>query len=260
MTAVRVVGIQADTVWHDPAANHARLAPRIAAAAGDGARLVLLPEMYACGFSMRTDITAEAPDGPSATFLVDQAAANGCWVGGTFPELTDGRERPTNTFLLAGPDGQQARYAKIHPFTYAGEDEHFAAGDTHVVIDVDGLRCALFVCYDLRFADEFWALATDVDCYLVPANWPEARREHWMSLLVARAIENQAWVVGVNRVGFGRRLDGSPLSYSGDSLVVDPLGEVVARGGTTEANVAADVTSERVADVRSRFPFLQDRR
>jgi predicted amidohydrolase len=118
-----------------------------------------------------------------------------------------------------------------------------------------GLRLSLFVCYDLRFADEFWQLAPTTDVYLVPANWPEARRTHWMSLLQARAIENQAYVVGCNRVGMG-----GTLAYSGDSRIVDPLGELLATAANTESIVLADVSAAHVAAVRDRFRFLQDRR
>ena len=123
-----------------------------------------------------------------------------------------------------------------------------------MTINIDGIRTSLFVCYDLRFADEFWALAHDTDLYLVPANWPQSRREHWMSLLRARAIENQAWVVGVNRVGTGGNLD-----YVGDSRIIDPLGnETIAGNGP--GIILADVTAESVRATRERFPFLQDRR
>ena len=118
-----------------------------------------------------------------------------------------------------------------------------------------GLRVSLFVCYDLRFADEFWQLALDTDVYLVPANWPAKRRLHWQSLLQARAIENQAYVVGVNRVG-----DGGGLAYSGDSRIVDPLGELLVTAAETETILLADVSAARVADTRDHFRFLQDRR
>jgi predicted amidohydrolase len=157
--------------------------------------------------------------------------------------------------VLAAPDGTVHRYRKIHPFSYGGEHEVYDAGAEHVVVDVDGLRVALFVCYDLRFADEFWALAHDTDCYLVVANWPESRREHWRALLVARAIENQAYVVGANRVGNGGGLD-----YVGDSRIVDPLGEVLAEATGGEAVLIADVDPARVIEVRKKFPFLADRR
>jgi predicted amidohydrolase len=146
------------------------------------------------------------------------------------------------------------RYAKIHPFSYAHEHEHYAAGDRHVTVVVEGLRVTLFVCYDLRFADEFWACAEDTDVYLVPANWPEPRREHWRALLRARAIENQAYVVGVNRVGTVK----SAL-YVGDSAIIDPLGQTLAEGGPGETVLTSDVERVTVSAVRREFPFLVDR-
>jgi predicted amidohydrolase len=112
-----------------------------------------------------------------------------------------------------------------------------------------------FVCYDLRFADEFWQLAEATDVYLVPANWPEKRRLHWSTLLQARAIENQAYVVGVNRVG-----EGGGLMYSGDSRIVDPLGELLATASQTETILLADISATRVREVRDHFRFLPDRR
>ena len=144
----------------------------------------------------------------------------------------------------------------MHPFSFADEHLAYGAGDQTVTITVDGVRLSLFTCYDLRFADAFWRLANDTDVYLVPANWPESRRHHWRTLLRARAIENQAYVVGVNRVG-----EGNDLTYSGDSVVVDPMGESIAEGvDYTEGLVVADVDPEVVADVRDRFRFLPDRR
>jgi predicted amidohydrolase len=125
-----------------------------------------------------------------------------------------------------------------------------------VTVTIDGLRLSLFVCYDLRFANAFWDMAHDTDAYLVVANWPESRRSHWSALLRARAIENQAYVVGVNRVG-----EGGDLTYSGDTVIVDPSGEVVAAGTDhAECVVIADVDPARVAEVRDAFRFLPDRR
>lgn len=252
---MRLAAIQHDIAWEDPKANFAALAPRIAGAAGAGARLVVLTEMYATGFSMRTDVTAEPMGGPATTFLVEQATRHHVWTAGSVAERVDDSDRPFNTLILAAPDGAVHRYRKIHPFTYSGEHEHFRAGDRHVTVDVDGLRVTLFVCYDLRFADEFWATAAHTDVYLVPANWPDTRRLHWRTLLRARAIENQAYVVGVNRVGTGGR-----LRYIGDSTVVDPMGEVLASAAGGEAALLCEVDAATVAGTRERFPFLQDRR
>jgi predicted amidohydrolase len=254
---MKVAAVQHDIVWEDPPANFARLAPKIAAAADSGARLVVLTEMYATGFSMRTDRIAEPVDGRSTQFLVNQAAANGVWVCGSVPELAPRDDRPSNCLVLAAPDGAVHRYRKIHPFSYGGEHEKYAAGKERVTVDVEGVRCSLFVCYDLRFADEFWDLAPETDCYVVPANWPAPRRDHWRTLLRARAIENEAYVVGVNRVGSGGRLD-----YAGDSAVIGPFGEEVAEAepGTSEQVLIAEVDPEVVAATRAKFPFLADRR
>jgi predicted amidohydrolase len=250
-----VAGLQHDIVWEDPAANFAHLAPMIDKAVGHGARLVVLTEMFSTGFSMKTDRTAEARDGASVQFLVDQARRHDVWLCGSLPELGDGDPRPYNQLVVAAPDGTTHRYAKIHPFSYGREDAHFRAGDRFLTVDIDGVRCTFFVCYDLRFADEFWACARDTDCFVIPANWPAARREHWTTLLRARAIENQSYVVGVNRVGRGGKLE-----YAGDTMIVEPFGEVLAIGGDTETIVQADVDGARVAQVRAEYPFLPDRR
>ena len=252
---MKIATIQHDIVWEDKDANFERLAPMIHGAAAAGARLALLTETFSTGFSMDTGRTGEPEGGPSSSFLVQQAKEHDLWVGGSCPEFVeDGL--PFNTFVLAGPDGTVHRYRKIHPFTYGGEPTSFRAGSDLVTVEVEGLRVSLFVCYDLRFADEWWQLAADTDAYLVVANWPEARRTHWQSLTQARAIENQAYVVACNRVGTGD--DG--ISHVGDSRIIDPLGELLATGARTEALLVAEVDPQHVGAVRDRFRFLQDRR
>ena len=251
---MKVAVVQHDIVWEDRDANFAHLAPMVASAAATGARLVVLSETFSTGFSMRTDEIAEPEGGPSSRWLVEQSASHGVWVCGSCPEVAAGADRPRNTLVLAGPDGTVHRYRKIHRFAYGGEDRSFDAGADRVTVEVEGLRISLFVCYDLRFADDWWALASDTDAYVCVANWPEARRAHWSALLRARAIENQAYVIACNRVGSGGKLD-----YAGDSAIIDPLGELLATGSRTEALLVADVTAERVAEVRSSLPFLADR-
>ena len=260
MSALRIAALQHDIVWNDPAANFERLAPMIAGAVAGGAGLVLLTETFSVGFGFDDpDFSVEPTGGPSSQFLSEQAALHGVWIGGSCPEIHPDAppddQRPSNSFVLACPDGTQHRYRKIHPFSFAGEDRFVRPGTELVTVDVEGVRISMFVCYDLRFADEFWGLAADTDVYLVPANWPEARREHWMALLRARAIENQAYVVGANRVGTG-----GGIAYSGDSRIVDPLGEVLAAASRVETTVMADVSADHVASVRDRFRFLPDRR
>jgi predicted amidohydrolase len=256
---MRLAAVQHDIVWNDREANFRRLSPMVAAAAAGGARLVLLTETFSTGFAVDNPRLGEPEGGPSSQFLMEQAALHGVWVCGSCPEIpadTDPADhRPANSFVLAGPDGTVHRYQKIHPFTFGGEDAHFRAGTRLVQVTIDDVRITPFVCYDLRFADEFWGLATTTDLYLVPANWPEPRRFHWMSLLQARAIENQAYVVGCNRVG-----EGGGLKYVGDSRIVDPLGELLATGSQGETILFADIDPAQVASVRDRFRFLPDRR
>lgn len=255
MSSLRVAALQFDITWEDPERNFERLGPWIERAVVHGADLLVLPEMYACGFSMATERIAEPPDGPSVTFLRERASEHGLWIGGSVPVRWNEGAKPRNSFLLAGPGGELHRYDKIHPFTYAREHEHYGAGTELVTVEVRGVRLGLFVCYDLRFADEFWAMAPDTDAYLVVANWPEARRHHWTALAQARAIENQAYVVAVNRVG-----QGGKLRYTGDSRILDPRGGLVASASEQETLLVADIDPEVVATTRQEFPFLRDRR
>jgi predicted amidohydrolase len=251
---VKVAAIQHDIEWEDGAATRKRVTPLIAQAAAAGARPIALTEMYATGFSMRPDRIAEDEGGPNEQFLVDQARRHSCWLIGSIAQRSDDG-RPRNVAVLAAPDGTVHRYAKIHPFSYAGEHERYEAGSEFLTVDVEGVNVSVFVCYDLRFADEFWALAHDTDLYVVVANWPAPRREHWRTLLRARAIENQAYVLGVNRVGAVKELD-----HVGDSAIIDPLGRTLAEASLGEAVLVAEVTPQVVSEIRDTLPFLRDRR
>ena len=268
---MRIAAVQHDIVWENRAANFERLAPQVARAVGAGAELVLLSETFSTGFSMSPGI-GEPEGGPSAQFLAAQAEEHGVWVGGSCPEIADatggqgggdpgaeGRgatQLPYNSFVLAGPDGTVHRYRKLHPFTHAGEHERFRAGEEPVTLDVGGLRITPFICYDLRFANLFWRAAPETDVYPVPANWPSLRRLHWQTLLQARAIENQAYVVGCNRVGTA----GDGTEHAGDSRIVSPMGELLATAARVETIVLADVDPAEVSATRERLRFLPDRR
>jgi predicted amidohydrolase len=251
---MKIAAVQHDIVWEDAASTRKLVEPMIAAAAAGGARLICLTEMYATGFSMHPERIAEDEGGPNEQFLLDQARQHRAWLVASIAQWgADGRAR--NNAVVASPDGTVARYAKIHPFGYAGEDKHYAAGADFLTVDVDGLRVSVFICYDLRFADEFWVCAPSTDVYLVPANWPQPRHEHWRALLRARAIENQAYVVGVNRVGTVK-----DLAYSGDSAIIDPLGRTLAEASIGPSVLVAEVAAAEVQRVRAELPFLADRR
>lgn len=258
---MKIAAIQHDIAWEDGVATRHHLVPLVAEAVGSGAGLVVVSEMYATGFSMEPERVAEEPGGPNEEFLVRQAAEHGVWMIGSIAQWAEAadqvgaRRRAANVAVVAGPAGQLHRYAKIHPFSYAGEHERYRAGEKFLTVPIGDLNVSVFICYDLRFADEFWALAANTDLYVVVANWPAARREHWRTLLRARAIENQAYVLGCNRVGSVDR-----LHHTGDSAIIDPLGRTLVEASEVESVLRAEVDPGEVKRVRDRFPFLADRR
>lgn len=254
---MRIAAIQHDIHWEDRDATLAHLTPSITRAAAGGAELVVLTEMFATGFSMRTHLTAEPADGPTMSWLAEQAAEHDVVLTGSLPLTRDDDPTglPTNAMVVVGPGGLLARYDKLHPFSYAGEHERFQPGDRPVSLELGGLRVGLSVCYDLRFAPLYWHRDPPVDVEVVVANWPEARSHHWRALATARAIENQTYLVAVNRVGHG-----GELAYRGDSCILDPLGQVLVGAAHEETTLVAELSAERVAEVRGRLPFRDDRR
>ena len=255
-----MVILQHDIVWEDSAATRTHLEPMVANAVAAGANFVVLPEMFATGFSANTQAISEPFDGPTARWLKAMAKQHQIHIVGSICEEPNRSEPadsglPGNIAVLAGPDGINHRYAKKHLFTYVGENERIAPGSDLLTVDIGGVRVSVLICYDLRFGDDFWALAAETDAYVVIGNWPQARISHWRSLLISRAIENQAWVIGANRIGSGGKLD-----YSGDSLIVDPMGEVCADGaGGAQMALSCEVDATEVQRVRDRYPFLLDR-
>ncbi len=249
--------VQLDLAWEDRAENHRRAERRVREAASSGARLVVLPEMFPCGFSMRAASPesgmCEPEGGPTETWMQETAAGMDVWILGGVPEQsTRGAQ---NRAVLVSPAGDVQRYAKLHPFSFAEEHKHYVAGDTLESWRVDGVRITPFICYDLRFPEIFRQTVDQTDLYVVIANWPERRRAHWQALLLARAIENQAYVAGVNRVG-----DGDGMHYTGDSALISPWGERLVSAAESEAVLVAQVDPAVVADARVRFPVLKDRR
>lgn len=250
---MKVALLQLDLAWEDVPANHARASRLLAQAADLGARLAILPEMFATGFSMDGRNVAQAEGGETETFLRERAASLGLHVLAGVAEIAE--PLPANRALLVSPDGSVRRYTKIHPFSFAGEEKVMASGDAVVTWDVEGLRVTPLVCYDLRFPEPFRLAAGDTDLYAVIANWPERRRHHWTLLLRARAVENLAFVAGVNRVG-----EGDGLRYLGDSALVGPWGETVVSAAEQETLLVANADPAAVAEARRRFPALADRR
>ncbi len=253
---MQIVGCQLDIAWENKAENHKRVGAALSGIEIEPGALVVLPEMFATGFSMHVDAIAEPADGETHQFLSALARRLGCFVqGGVVTRAADGRGR--NEAVTFGPEGEMiSRYCKLHPFSYAGETKHYQAGEGVAVFEWHEFHVAPLICYDLRFPEAFrQAVRCGAELMTVIANWPQAREAHWLALLRARAIENQSYVVGTNRTGtdpHGR--------YSGHSLIVGPRGETLAEAGDREAVITADVAIEPLMEYRQQFPALTDMR
>jgi len=227
--------------------------------------LLVLPELFSTGY---LDEAALKPEGQSLsevaradrTFFADLARKLSCWVAGATveagPRGPDGNGGYRNTSLLFAPDGSEsAAYRKVHPFSYGGEDRLFARGNETVTYEVEGWTVQPTICYDLRFPELYRAGSLrGVHLILVQANWPSARQQHWETLLRARAIENQAFVAGVNCVG-----SQDALRYSGGSAVIGPKGETLSQGDESESVVKAPLDLDHCKQWRKQFPALRDR-
>jgi omega-amidase len=252
---MKVALVSLDSLWEDKAGNLELCRERVARAAALGADLVAFPEMTLTGFTMNATSAAE-PAGESLRVWVLAAAAAEHRVHVAFGVVLEGEQRPRNTLVVVDREGgERARYAKVHPFSRAGEHVHYERGLDAVVVDLGGVRLGLSICYDLRFPEFYAAMAQSCDALLVAASWPAARIEHWLTLLRARAIEAQCCVLGVNRTG----RDGAGVEHPASSRAFGP-------GGESLAPVAADgdielfaVDAGAVREYRQSFPVLQDR-
>jgi len=253
---MQIVACQLDIAWEDKPANFARVRAMLAEGDVRPGALVVLPEMFATGFSMNVDGIAEAEDGPTHAFLAETArSVQATVIGGAVTRGPDGRGR--NQAVAYDANGKLlARYSKIHPFSFAGETNHYTGGDDVTVFSWGEFTVAPLVCYDLRFPEAF-RLATrrGAELLVVIANWPQARESHWLALLRARAIENQCFVLGVNRSG-----DDPLVHYGGKSLVLDPRGETVAMAGEGAQLLTAEIERLPLIEYRRKFPALADMR
>jgi predicted amidohydrolase len=242
--------VQADLAWQDPATNRQRLGALLDAASPLG-DLVILPEMFATGFSMRPPGHAEPMDGPTVAWLRDQAARRGITLCGSLAVVVDGLYY--NRLLWATPAGGLDWYDKRHLFRMAGEHRHYTAGTTRAIFALGEWRVCPLICYDLRFP--VWSRgANQFDLLVYVANWPVGRRPAWRALLPARAVENQCFVAAVNRVG----TDGHGVAYAGDSGVHHPLGHPLVELGPGAQVATVTLQGGELARYREEFPAWQD--
>jgi omega-amidase len=253
---MRVYCCQLDIAWEDKPANYAKTRALLDALTLPRGSLVLLPEMFATGFSMDVAAIAEEEGGETEAFLARTACEYGIYLlGGAVTAAPDGRGH--NEAVVFSPEGERfARYRKIHPFTYGGETRHYAPGRQVVPFEWRSVTVSPFICYDLRFPEVFRsAVRQGAQLFTVIANWPAARESHWVALLKARAIENQAYVAGVNRCGRDPK-----LAYSGRSMIISPRGDVLTDAGETEGVASADLDLAALLEYRRSFPALADMR
>jgi omega-amidase len=250
-----VLGLQFDIAWENKPANFATVRRLLAQAAPKDGSLVVLPEMFATGFSMNVDVVAEGYGGETEKFLAATANEFGVYiVAGAAMLGRNGAAR--NKALVFSPGGELlAFYAKMRPFTPGGEKEHYTAGEHAVTFKWDEATVSPFICYDLRFPELFREVAAAhcPELFVVIASWPDKRIHHWVALLQARAIENQAYVIGVNRIGTDPY-----YTYCGRSLIVDPQGAILSDANTAEGVISAQMDLANLRKYREGLPFLDD--
>jgi omega-amidase len=239
---LKVLGLQLDIVWENKAANHDKVRRLLSAARPEPGTLVVLPEMFTTGFTMNLALAEDT--GESVAAIAKEYRVN--LLAGVV------RDRHNEAVLFDAQGREVARYAKMHPFKFAGETAE--PGTTPVVVDCDEFKLAPTVCYDLRFPELFRAgVKRGANLFAVIANWPTSRLDHWLTLLKARAIENQSYVIGVNRCGRDPNAD-----YPGHSQIIDPHGGVLADAGESEGIVSATLDLPGLQTYRKKFPVLED--
>ena len=263
MPTLTITTIQSNLAWEDKATNLRMFEQKITSIE-EKTEIVVLPEMFSTGFSMKPALLAETMDGETIEWMKRVSRENAIVLTGSV--IIKDEEKFYNRLVWMLPNGQYGYYNKRHLFAFAEEDKHYSAGNKRLIASVKGWKINLQVCYDLRFP--VWARqaptqprpgeeeypATEYDVLVYVANWPERRSHAWKTLLCARAIENQCYVVGVNRVGS----DANNIAYSGNSLVIDPLGQVLYHMADEEDVNTVTLQKEMLDDVRSKFPFWKD--
>ncbi|MFI5133157.1 MAG: amidohydrolase [Chitinophagales bacterium] len=264
MSTLTVTTIQSNLHWEDKAANLSMFEKKIASIE-ERTEIVVLPEMFSTGFSMNPQQLAETMEGETVQWMKRVAAENSIILTGSViigePEtglaVSNGLTHYFNRLIWMLPNGQYGHYDKRHRFAFAGENDQYTAGTKRLIASVKGWKINLLVCYDLRFP--VWSRQqiqeeAEYDVLIYVANWPERRSIAWKTLLAARAIENQCYVIGVNRVGN----DGNNIYHSGDSMIVDPLGEILYHTSDEEDIFTIVLDKTHLQTVREKFPFWRD--
>ena len=255
MSTLSITTIQSNLIWEDKPANLRLLEQKINSLE-EKTEIIVLPEMFNTGFSMKPELLAETMEGESVEWMKRISRENGVVLTGSL--MIEEAGKYFNRLVWMLPNGQYGYYDKRHLFVFGEEDKHYKPGNKRLIASVKGWKINLLVCYDLRFP--VWARqqvnenGAEYDVLIYVANWPERRSHAWKTLLCARAIENQCYVVGVNRVGS----DANNIYYSGNSLIIDPLGQVLYHMADEEDVNTIILQKELLEEVRTKFPFWKD--
>jgi omega-amidase len=243
--------VQTGIIWEDIDANLHALSKKLNGIA-DNVDVVILPELFTTGFTMRSRELAESMDGKSISWMQETSNRHGCAIAGSL--IIFHQDMYLNRFVWMEPGGGVTTYDKRHLYSIGGEDEHYTRGESNSITEINTFRVRPQVCYDLRFP--VWSRNVGAyDVLLYVANWPAVRRDVWISLLKARAIENQSFVIGVNRVG----RDGMGIDYAGDSLVYNAKGQIIASLPVRKEGVlVAHLSLQELMDFRQKFPVWKD--
>jgi predicted amidohydrolase len=243
--------IQTELFWEDIPANLDMFDGKIDGIS-EKTDVIILPEMFTTGFTMNVEKAAETMQGRAVSWIAAKARQKQTHILGSV--IIEEDKKYFNRLLWAKPDGKILTYDKKHLFRMAGEHKVFSAGNSHLTVEVNGWKLRTFICYDLRFPVWCRNIGNQYDAAIYIANWPARRAPHWKLLLPARAVENQSYVIGVNRVGE----DGKGFAYSGDSSVIDPLGNIVFQQADTSCVHTAQLNYDMVRDYRETFAAWQD--
>ena len=251
MQDLKVTLIQSELAWEDIDSNLAEFNYRIDAIEED-THLIVLPEMFSTGFTMNAAALAQDMNGSAVKWIKEKSTEKNIDIVGSF--IADDSGKFFNRLVWAKPNGEIFVYDKKHLFRMAGEEKIYSAGSKHIIVELNGWKIRPFICYDLRFPAWTRNIANQFDAAIFIANWPERRSAHWKALLQARAIENQCYIIGVNRVG----IDGNGLSYSGDSSIIDPWGTLIFQKSKQACIYTGHLSYDILQQSRESFPVWKD--
>ena len=250
---MKIALAQMNMFWCDKEENKTKCVEFLKKAQSVKADLILFPEMTLTGFSMDIHCVAEE-DNSTLNWFKEQAQSFNLNVG--FGYVKKEGNKGLNIFSMISNTGTVlSKYTKLHPFSFASETDYYTSGDEIVFTKITEFLTSTFICYDLRFPEVFQIASTKSELITIIANWPKVRRDHWITLLKARAIENQCYVAAVNRVGTGNKIE-----YVGDSMIIDPQGNILATSYNNEELIVADIDLEEVHKLRNSFKVKDDRR